>query len=609
MPLDNSQQDSKELNLRLNATWQLFQKGDVVKATQLAEQMAIKHPRSIEAQQLLGICYAQQGNDAAAEVTFQNAIRLVPNHPQLLANLATLWRRQNRLEEAVQLWRRAVSTAPNFVQAWIDLGLAELQIGHVKQAVASLQKATILQPQSALAWHGLGNAQRALNELAESEQAFKNAVQLDAQYGSAWLNLGIVLRLLGRTDESLLSLERARQCGFDGPALCDARAGSLLDNGQIDLAFQQAQQLVNSFPDYVPGHNTYANMLWEYGEKWLPEQDPLNAFRAAVLMQPHNRALQISYTAFLIKAQQGSVALEHIEAFIEHNDLPDAMILQANALELLGETTKASKLFERIYQILGSNDISFMNAYTRHLIKAGRWDAASKCAMETIQADAFNQEAWAYLGIIWRLQGDSREFWLCDYERFITLQEIELPSGYSELPEFLATLRETLDHLHTANRAPIQQSLRDGSQTPGVLFGRKNPVIASTQRALQQAIEAWMRQLPADPSHPFLGRNAPSVNFSGSWSVKLWSSGRHVNHIHPEGWMSSAFYVALPSSVISTVSDNTAGYIQFGQPLAELNLDLPPRRTLKPELGKLALFPSYMWHGTVPFMDEEPRIT
>jgi hypothetical protein len=89
----------------------------------------------------------------------------------------------------------------------------------------------------------------------------------------------------------------------------------------------------------------------------------------------------------------------------------------------------------------------------------------------------------------------------------------------------------------------------------------------------------------------------------------LWSSGKHVNHIHPEGWLSSAFYVALPASVVSAGGDNTSGCIQFGQPLAELNLDLPARRIIKPELGKLALFPSYMWHGTVPFVDDEPRIS
>ncbi len=73
--------------------------------------------------------------------------------------------------------------------------------------------------------------------------------------------------------------------------------------------------------------------------------------------------------------------------------------------------------------------------------------------------------------------------------------------------------------------------------------------------------------------------------------------------------MSSAFYVALPASVLASGDGATAGHIQFGQPLEELGLNLPARRTIRPEPGKLALFPSYMWHGTVPFVDSEPRIT
>jgi hypothetical protein len=175
---------------------------------------------------------------------------------------------------------------------------------------------------------------------------------------------------------------------------------------------------------------------------------------------------------------------------------------------------------------------------------------------------------------------------------------------------FLENLRATLEPMHQAGREPLQQSLRSGSQTPGKLFGRDLPAIRDARDALRRAVEGWIATLPDDPSHPFLSRKAPSVRFSGSWSVRLWSSGRHVNHIHPEGWMSSAFYVALPPSLGTTQRDGRqAGYIQFGQPPDELELDLPPRRVVQPKPGRLALFPSYFWHGTVPFEDDAPRLT
>ena len=36
--------------------------------------------------------------------------------------------------------------------------------------------------------------------------------------------------------------------------------------------------------------------------------------------------------------------------------------------------------------------------------------------------------------------------------------------------------------------------------------------------------------------------------------------------------------------------------------------NLPAQHFVKPVPGKLVLFPSYMWHGTVPFTGEDPRL-
>ena len=41
---------------------------------------------------------------------------------------------------------------------------------------------------------------------------------------------------------------------------------------------------------------------------------------------------------------------------------------------------------------------------------------------------------------------------------------------------------------------------------------------------------------------------------------------------------------------------------------AQLKLDLPPTKLIEPKPGRLALFPSWMWHGTRPFGQGE-RLT
>ncbi len=383
----------------------------------------------------------------------------------------------------------------------------------------------------------------------------------------------------------------------------------MLDVGRLEQAVAQARQVTRQFPDFAVGHTTLANLLWEYGSAEEPDDDPTATLRAAVQARPQDAALRLAFVSFLLKTRQAEDALAQIKTLQAQSPRPVLAPLEANALEILGRTDQAGALYAQIHGAHGSKDPAFLNAYTRHLLRAGKWDAAARMATDAIGIDSGNQEAWAYLGTAWRLLGDPREFWLFDYERLIAMVDIETPTGYADEGDYLDALKTALEPLHRAKREPVQQSLRGGSQTPGRLFCRPEPVITATRSSVLRAVERRLASLPSDARHPFLARKARSVRFSGSWSVRLWSSGNHVNHIHPEGWMSSAFYVALPPSVRSPTADRHPGWIQFGQPPVELGLDLPPRLQLRPEPGKLALFPSYMWHGTVPFDDDDARLT
>jgi hypothetical protein len=89
----------------------------------------------------------------------------------------------------------------------------------------------------------------------------------------------------------------------------------------------------------------------------------------------------------------------------------------------------------------------------------------------------------------------------------------------------------------------------------------------------------------------------------GSWSVRLSAQGYNVPHTHAMGWLSTAFYVDLPPA--GQMGPAPAGHIAFGAPPPELGLPLKPYRTIAPAPGRLAVFPSTMWHGTVPFDDGE----
>ena len=124
----------------------------------------------------------------------------------------------------------------------------------------------------------------------------------------------------------------------------------------------------------------------------------------------------------------------------------------------------------------------------------------------------------------------------------------------------------------------------------------------------QDAVREYLSGLPPpDPKHPWLSLQREIKRFSGAWSVRLQDAGFHVAHIHNLGDVSSACYIALPDTLGADGSGND-GWLAVGEPPREFGLDWAPVRLIEPEVGKLALFPSWAWHGTRPFSAGE-RLT
>lgn len=590
---------------RFGAAMQDLRAGRSGPALSAARALLQDAPESVDARQLLAMCLAETGDAAAADAAFEAALAQAPGNPQVALNAAKWWRRSGRPAAAMAVLEKL----PDALPVRIQLGLAALELGDPERARAAFLHATRLDPSASAAWHGLANALRALGELDDAEAAARRVVALSPQGSPGWFNLGTLLRDAGRVEQALDALRRAQALGDASPELRDAIHGVLHDLGRPVEALRGARQLVAEQPAFAPGQQTLASLLWENGEALAPGEDPFAQFEAATQAQPANRDLHCRYLSLLLAAGRPADAHARLQA-LRRSDPGDPLLawFEASALDALGRDREAAVRFEALHDALG-DDPEFLNAHARHAFRTGRPDRAQVCAERAVSLDPANQEGWSHLGLAWRLAGDPREAWLCDYQRLVGEVPVEPPDGLSG-DAFLEALRRTLEGLHLASREPVNQSVRHGSQTGGRLFGRADPVLQATERALRAAVEGWIAGLPDDPGHPFLSRKRRSVRFAGSWSVRLQSSGRHSNHIHNEGWMSSAFYVALPPSVRAAPPEAPhAGWIQFGQPLEDLGLDLPPRRLLQPRVGYLALFPSYFWHGTVPFHDAEPRLT
>jgi hypothetical protein len=223
----------------------------------------------------------------------------------------------------------------------------------------------------------------------------------------------------------------------------------------------------------------------------------------------------------------------------------------------------------------------------------GRAAEAVKLAEQLRATRPKDQHAVALLATAYRLAGDARYRQLYDYERLVKSYRVQPPEGWENLEAYLADLAAALDRIHGAGTHPVDQSLRHGSQTSRNLMDYPDPAI----RALFAAIDAPIRAHIAaiGEVHPY--------KIASAWSVRLKDGGFHINHVHPEGWLSSAFYVRVPPL------PDQQGWLKFGEPGPPTAPPLAPEHFVRPEPGLLVLFPSYMWHGTVPFSSGETRLT
>lgn len=157
------------------------------------------------------------GNSEKAEHHYQEALKLDGKHFETLIAYAHLLDRQEKLEEAMELYRRAVLAKPTSAVAHNDLGICYARRGMLPEALESLGKAIQLQPKQPLYRN---NAATVLVEMKRVDEAFSHlrAVHPEA---IACYNMGYLLHKAGDTQTAARMFAEA---AAKDPSLKEARA-------------------------------------------------------------------------------------------------------------------------------------------------------------------------------------------------------------------------------------------------------------------------------------------------------------------------------------------------------------------------------------------------
>ncbi|HEX8533796.1 MAG TPA: tetratricopeptide repeat protein [Allosphingosinicella sp.] len=525
----------------------------------------------------------------ASRKAFARALALNPIDPEINTNFGNLLVQLGEFEPALAHFNRALNTAPQFANARLGKALALQRLGRRQHALAEIDLAARQDPGRANVHTARAAVLRELERLGEARQAYERALQLAPNHATALHGRARVALEQGDSDAPL-HYRAALTHRPDDLELILGLAEALEAEGD-DGGLRLLAEAVERHPDWVTGHEQLARMRSEAGDG----RDFADHYRMSLQSSPDNRSLRLSYWKMLAAGGEAPAALDALRAarprLVQDAEL---QLIEAILASKSGELELASKLF-------GAVGESAFLARGVHRLRTGDAAQAASYLEKAVEADSSSVEAWAYLGAVWRLLDDPRSDWLSGQEGLYGTQDLGLDEAR------LLDVAELLRRLHKARAHPIAQSLRGGTQTRGRLFWRTEPELADLRRSIIAAVERYCEALPpADLAHPLLRHRDSDLSFGGSWSVRLLGGGFHVSHVHPEGVLSSACYIALPDATGD--ARDRDGWLEIGGAPPELSAAVSPVATIEPRIGRLALFPSYFFHGTRPFAAGE-RLT
>jgi tetratricopeptide (TPR) repeat protein len=455
---------------------------------------------------------------------------------------------------------------------------------------------------AAEAWRLLSEINANSQRWREAREALEIALQHRPDSRQLRLQRALLLEQEGQSFESLRELEALAADEPGTPQLLVHLSRALLFAGRAGEAITALEKGSERWPTDAQLHKALAHAYWQRGDG----EQCTREIERAIARFPHELQLRLVAADVLRNAGFVRKAFDVLEPGLQFAPHAASLLTSIGVLlDLLDRPAEALPFLREATARAPQSGQMQRNLLTTLLRLSEHRESARLCD-ELLAASPDDQLLIAHRATAYRMAQDARYARLYDYDRLVRVYRLAPPADCASIAEFNARFAHRLGELHRANLHPLGQSLFGGTQTERNLPA-DDPLVAQFLAMIDAPIRDYISRLHRDdPEHPTDRRATSGYRIAGSWSVQLQPGGFHTNHVHPQGWISSAYYVELPAAVANDAA--RAGWLKFGEP-ATSAAACPANHFLKPEPGMLVLFPSYLWHGTVPFEQGGRRLT
>lgn len=516
-----------------------------------------KQPSQGEIQPLLNLL--SSGRFAEVEQGAKVLLKSYPGALMLHNLLGIAFEKQYKYADAAASYRQVLAIQPNIAEIHFNLGVALDNLGKTEEAISSYRKAVSFKPDLAVANFNLGIALQAQGKLELAIAAYRKAVDHEPGFFEALGNLGTCLQQQGKLEEAVAIYHKALAVNPDAKGFFNLGT-ALRDQGKLDEAIRAYQKALAINPRYTEAYNNLGESLRDQGNM----QEAVNSYQSALAIDPSYAVANFNIAQFLYDAGKFEEALPYFEKS-QHADW------QERSLYCLYKAQKFAEFKDKLDQLIASR----------------KHTSPFLATLSTHYATNFGSE-------------DNYNF--CKNAMDFVYQN-RIESLAAENSQLLNDLLRDINFAEIAERK--QGRLNYGIQSAGNLFKRPEASFRTLAALIKKEFEAYrLRFSGADCE---LIKSFPAeLEFTSSWYVKMQQGGHLTSHIHELGWLSGAVYLSMPKNKLSEEEGRFA-FGTHGDDYPQKH-DNFPEKSILPNVGDIVLFPSSLFHRTIPFSADEERI-
>ena len=550
---DKNTEPSKE---HLQKLIDYFNKRRFNEVATLGEQILKDFPNNAFVMNMLGLASFNIGKKTDALIWLKKAYEKTPGNLETASNLALILYSEGKYEEAIPIFETIVRTKSDVPEILFNYAIA-------------LEKAGFLD---------------------KAESTYEKIIKLREDFGPAHYNAGLLMQRTGNTTQAVSYLEKAVALMSDNAEVIAALGSVLKENGDYEKAKEKTLTAISMKEDA----RFYFNLATIYRD-----QGDLDSAK-----EKYHEALRLQ------------------------NNFPEAYNNLGEISRDEGDSEKAADFFKKALNANASFGRALYNLGILYQDK-GEFSEAADSFRESKIEDWKSRVCYCYY------KGNNLTKFLSEFETTMSLPHwspllASLSAHYSKSynkadqynfcsdplkyvrkqtiavladsgSKFRTDLINQLNELEIGSRK--QGRLINGVQSAGNLLRRKEDVFRVLAGHILVEIDNYVDEFDKDCE--FLRAFPKAPSFQSSWFVKMQNQGHLTSHIHETGWLSGVVYLQIPDNQL----DND-GKIQFGiDGDSYPNTDVTyPKKVLDINEGDIVLFPSSVFHQTIPFKSKSERI-